>query len=137
MSSASEPFTGFGAGYHPACTRQQPTRKGLDSRHFPKRGRVTRWRTSIYLYINLSIYLYIYRSDESSSSSPPAVVRDCAGSICSYRSNPRKHGLDRLDRMAPTRQHELDHTDHTDHTDEGLRSALTGQRSRSGNQRSV
>ena len=35
-------------------------------------------------------------------------------SICILQILPRKHVLDLADYMAPTRQHELDHTDRTD-----------------------
>ena len=38
--------------------------------------------------------------------------------ICSVHVQPRKHELDHAGHMAPTLQHEPDHTDHTDHTDQ-------------------
>ena len=41
--------------------------------------------------------------------------------ICTAQIQPRNHVLDHADYyIAPTRQHELDHTDHTDHTDQEL-----------------
>ena len=38
--------------------------------------------------------------------------------ICIVSIQPRKYTVDDAGYMAPTRQHELDHTDHTDHTDQ-------------------
>ena len=40
-------------------------------------------------------------------------VRDLCR-ICTGQIQPRKNVLDYADFVAPTRQHELDHTDHTD-----------------------
>lgn len=53
-------------------------------------------------------HVLAYRSRSRSSTSLPAAIRCCAGSVL-YIIQRRKHVLDYADYTAPTRQHELDH----------------------------
>ena len=68
------------------------------------------------------------RSDTGRSRSSEANLPLCGGVLNLCGADPRQDicgTVDRADKSALTRHHELDHTDHTDHTDQDSICPLT------------